>query len=112
LTTDTSAITACGNDLGFEAIFARQVEALGRVGDVAVAFSTSGNSPNVIAALRQAREQGLKTVGFAGNGGGALVALCDAVVVVPSATTARIQEVHILLAHMLCKAVEIRLGMV
>jgi D-sedoheptulose 7-phosphate isomerase len=112
LTTDTSALTACANDLGFDAVFARQVEALARPEDVVVGFSTSGRSPNVLAALREARKQGARTTGFTGAGGGEMVALCDALIAVPSTVTARIQEMHILLAHMLCKALEIRLGLV
>ncbi len=110
LTTDSSALTACGNDLGFEALFARQVEALGKSGDVAVGISTSGRSPNVLAALREARKQGLQTTGFSGGDGGDMPALCDALLVIPSRITARIQEMHIMIAHMLCKALERRLG--
>jgi D-sedoheptulose 7-phosphate isomerase len=112
LSTDTSALTACGNDLGFEAIFARQVEALARPGDVAVGFSTSGKSLNVIAALREARKKGARTTGFAGGDGGEMPALCDGLIVIPSRVTARVQEMHILVAHALCKIVEIRLGLV
>lgn len=110
LTTDTSALTACGNDLGFNEIFARQVEALARPGDVVVGFSTSGKSPNVLAGLREARRQSAHTTGFTGAGGGEMTALCDAILAVPSTVTARIQEMHITVAHMLCKALEIRLG--
>jgi D-sedoheptulose 7-phosphate isomerase len=112
LTTDTSALTAGGNDMGFESIFARQIEALGRPKDVAVGISTSGTSPNVIKALRQAKSMGLHTAGFAGGSGGLMGDLCDALIVVPSAVTARIQEMHILVGHMLCKALERRLGLV
>jgi D-sedoheptulose 7-phosphate isomerase len=112
LTTDTSALTACANDLGFEMVFARQVEALARPGDVAVAFSTSGKSPNVLAALKEARKQNLRTTGFAGGDGGPMRELCDAVIVIPSGVTARIQEMHITVGHMLCKALEQRLGLV
>jgi D-sedoheptulose 7-phosphate isomerase len=112
LTTDTSALTACGNDFGFDAIFERQVEALGRPPDVAVGISTSGNSPNVLRGLRKAREMGLKTIGFGGGNGGQLPPMCDALIVVPSAVTARIQEMHITIGHMLCKTLEQRLGLV
>jgi D-sedoheptulose 7-phosphate isomerase len=112
LTTDSSALTACGNDLGFDALFARQLAALARPGDVAVGISTSGKSPNVLAALRQARESDLRTTGFAGGDGGEMHELCDALLVVPSRVTARIQEMHITVAHMLCKALELRLGLV
>ncbi len=112
LTTDTSTLTAAGNDLGFERIFARQIEALGREGDVAIAISTSGRSANILAALRQARAQRLVTAAFAGKGGGDLRGLADHLLVVPSDTTARIQEMHILLGHMLCGALERELGLV
>ena len=111
LTTDTSALTAAGNDLGFERIFARQVEALGRKGDVAIGISTSGKSPNILAALRQARAQGLVTAALGGKGGGDLAGLADHLLIVPSDTTARIQEMHILLGQMLCGALEIELGL-
>jgi D-sedoheptulose 7-phosphate isomerase len=110
LTTDTSALTAAGNDLGFERIFARQIEALGRPGDVAIAISTSGRSPNIIAALKQAKAMQLITAALAGKGGGALVGLADHLLVVPSDVTARIQEMHITLGQMLCGALEIELG--
>lgn len=110
LTTDTSALTAGANDLGFETVFSRQLEALGRAGDVAVGISTSGRSPNVLAGLRTARERGLRTAGLTGGDGGEMRSLCDAVLIVPSRVTARIQELHILLGHMLCKALEQRLG--
>jgi D-sedoheptulose 7-phosphate isomerase len=111
LTTDTSTLTAAGNDLGFERIFARQIEALGRPGDVAIAISTSGKSPNVIAALRQAKTMRLITAALGGKGGGDMVSLADYLLVVPSNTTARIQEMHITLGQMLCGALEIELGL-
>ena len=111
LTTDTSALTAAGNDLGFDRIFARQIEALGKPGDVAVAISTSGKSPNVIAALRQAKAMQLVTAALGGKGGGDMAGLADHLLVVPSATTARIQEMHIALGQMLCGALEIELGL-
>jgi len=111
LTTDTSALTAAGNDLGFERIFARQIEALGRAGDVAIAISTSGKSANVLAALKQAKAQKLVTAALSGKGGGNLKGLADHLLLVPSDTTARIQEMHILLGQMLCGAVEIELGL-
>jgi len=111
LTTDTSVLTAAGNDLGFEQVFARQIEALGRKGDVAIAISTSGKSPNVIAALTQARAKGLVTVAFGGKGGGDMAGLADHLLVVPSDTTARIQEMHILIGQMLCGALEAELGL-
>lgn len=111
LTTDTSVLTAAGNDLGFEQIFARQIEALGRAGDVAIAISTSGKSPNVIAALRQAKAMKLVTAALGGKGGGGLAGHADHLLVVPSDTTARIQEMHIALGQMLCGALEIELGL-
>jgi D-sedoheptulose 7-phosphate isomerase len=111
LTTDTSTLTAAGNDLGFDRIFSRQIEALGRPGDVAIAISTSGKSPNVIAALKQAKSMRLVTAALGGKGGGDMAALADHMLVVPSDTTARIQEMHILLGQMLCGALEIELGL-
>lgn len=111
LTTDTSALTAAGNDLGFDKIFARQIEALGRSGDVAIAISTSGKSPNIIAALRQAKAMRLVTAALGGKGGGDLAGLADHLLVVPSDTTARIQEMHITVGQMLCGALEIELGL-
>jgi D-sedoheptulose 7-phosphate isomerase len=112
LSTDTSALTACGNDLGYDAIFERQIGALGRPHDVALGLSTSGNSPNVLRGLRLAKTIGLRTLGLSGGTGGQMAALCDALIVVPSAVTARIQEMHITIGHMLCKALEQRLGLV
>jgi D-sedoheptulose 7-phosphate isomerase len=112
LTTDTSALTACGNDLGFEAIFSRQIQALGRPGDVALGISTSGNSPNVLLALAEARRRGVHTIGLTSGTGGKMPALCDVVLAVPSKVTARIQEMHILIGHMLCKALEQRLELI
>ena len=111
LTTDTSALTACGNDLGFDRIFSRQIEALGRPGDIAFAISTSGKSPNIIVALKQAKSMGLVTAALGGKGGGDMAGLADHLLVVPSDTTARIQEMHITLGQMLCGALEIELGL-
>jgi D-sedoheptulose 7-phosphate isomerase len=111
LNTDTSALTAAGNDLGFEQVFARQIEALGKPGDVGIAISTSGKSPNVIAALKKARSMGLVTAAFGGKGGGDTAPLADHLLAVPSTTVARIQEMHILLGQMLCGALEIELGL-
>ncbi len=112
LTTDTSTITAAGNDLGFDRIFARQIAALGRPGDLVIAISTSGKSANIIAGLQQARAMKLVAAAFGGKGGGDMVGLADHLLVVPSGTTARIQEMHILLGQMLCGALEIELGLV
>lgn len=106
LTTDTSILTACSNDFSYEDIFARQIEALARPGDVAIGISTSGQSPNVIKALKAARAMGVVTAGFSGRDGGAMHHVCDALVVIPSDITARIQEMHILLGHVLCDALE------
>jgi D-sedoheptulose 7-phosphate isomerase len=111
LTTDSSTLTAAGNDFGFERIFARQIEALGKPGDVVIAISTSGKSPNIIAALKQAKAMQLITAAFGGKGGGAMAGLVDHLLVVPSDTTARIQEMHITLGQMLCGAIEIELGL-
>lgn len=111
LTTDTSALTAIGNDFGFEDIFSRQIEALGRAGDVAIGISTSGNSANVLKALKLAREEGIVTVGFTGGTGGKMAEVCDILLKVPSPTTARIQEMHITLGQMLCGALEQALGL-
>src|SRR5215470_5977136 len=111
LTTDMSTLTAAANDLGYDRVFSRQIEALGRPGDVAVGISTSGRSPNVLAALREARARQLHTTGLAGGDGGPMLALCDAAITVPSPVTARIQELHLLVSHMLCKALEERLGL-
>ena len=111
LTTDSSALTACGNDLGFDAIFSRQIEALGRAGDVAIGFSTSGNSPNIVLALQTARQMGLTAAAFTGRTGGKLKEIADPILLIPSNTTARIQEMHELLGHILCAEIEDRLGL-
>jgi len=111
LTTDTSALTAIGNDLGFEALFARQIAALGRAGDVAIGISTSGQSPNVLKGLEQARALGLTAAALGGRGGGKMKGLADPLLVVPSETTSRIQEMHIMLGQMLCGALELELGL-
>jgi D-sedoheptulose 7-phosphate isomerase len=112
LTTDTSALTAIGNDLGFEQIFARQLRAIGRKGDLAIGISTSGKSRNVILALEAARELGMVAAALGGKDGGALNGLADPLLIVPSRTIARIQEMHILLGQMLCGALEKELGLV
>lgn len=108
LTTDTSVLTAASNDLGYEYVFQRQMEALGRPGDVAIGISTSGSSPNVIKALDTARELGLVASALTGNEGGALVKVADPLLIVPSTDTPRIQEMHILLLHLLCHELEQR----
>jgi D-sedoheptulose 7-phosphate isomerase len=110
LTTDSSALTCIGNDFGFDEVFARQVEGLGRAGDVLIAISTSGNSPNVIRAVEVAKPMGIYTVGFLGRDGGKLAPLVDLPIVVPAEETARIQEAHIFLGHVMCALIEKELG--
>lgn len=106
LTTDTSAITAIGNDFGFEFIFSRQVEALAKKGDVLLAISTSGNSQNIIKAIDTAKSKGCKIIGLSGRDGGAMNECVDLNIVVPSSSTPRIQEVHLLIEHILCNLIE------
>jgi D-sedoheptulose 7-phosphate isomerase len=106
LTTDTSILTAGGNDFGFEQVFARQIEALGKAGDVFLAISTSGNSPNVLRAIEQARSMNIAVVGLTGQGGGKMRDLCDHSIVIPSKITMHIQECHLALEHILCLTVE------
>jgi D-sedoheptulose 7-phosphate isomerase len=106
LTTDTSALTAIGNDYGFEKIFERQFEALALKGDVLIGISTSGNSKNVINAFVKAKELGCKTIGLTGNGGGVISEYCTTNIIIPSSVTARIQEMHILLGHIFCDYVD------
>lgn len=108
LTVDSSALTAIGNDYGFEQVYARQVRGLGIDGDVALAITTSGRSPNILAGVAAARERGMKVVGLTGAKGTDFAALCDACVVVPSRNTARIQELHITVGHLLCEIVDAR----
>lgn len=110
LTENASNVTAIANDYSYEAVFARQIEALGKPGDVAVGISTSGKSPNVLAALRSAKKLGIITVGMTGQSGNAMGALVDYCICVPSSRTARIQEAHILIGHILCEIVERYLG--
>jgi D-sedoheptulose 7-phosphate isomerase len=112
LGTDTSALTACANDLGYEALFERQLAGLGRMHDAAIGISTSGKSPNVLRGIRQAKAMGLTTLGLTGGSGGEMPGICDVCVVVPSTVTARIQEMHIMIGHFWCKALEQRLGFV
>jgi D-sedoheptulose 7-phosphate isomerase len=111
LSTDSSALTCISNDYGFDDAFCRQVVGLGRAGDCLVTISTSGNSRNVIKAAEAARAADIWTIGLLGRDGGALAALCDVPIVVPSATTARIQEAHIFIGHSLCAMVEQRLSL-
>lgn len=106
LTTDTSALTAIANDYGFERIFARQVDALAQAGDVLIGISTSGNSANVLQGLQAGKKAGCKVVGLTGNTGGQMAGLCDITLIVNSKTTARIQEAHILIGHVICAAID------
>jgi len=110
LTTDSSILTAVGNDYGFDQIFARQVQALGRPGDVAIAISTSGNSPNIIEGVKAARKGYLKTIGLSGKDGGLLATEADVVITIASISTARIQECHITIGHLLCELTEATLA--
>jgi D-sedoheptulose 7-phosphate isomerase len=112
LTTDTSMLTAIGNDWSFDDLFSRQVEAIGNHGDVAIAISTSGKSENVLRGLAVAKEKGLVPTGLSGKGGGGMSDLCDPFLLVPSDITSRIQEMHITLGHMLCGALEQELGLI
>jgi len=106
LTTDTSVLTSIGNDFSFDMIFARQIQAFGVAGDVFIAISTSGNSPNILNALEQARKQGLATIGLTGLTGGKLKTLCDICLCAPSDSTPHIQECHLVLQHILCACIE------
>ena len=106
LTVDTSILTAIANDYGYDRIFARQVEALGSTGDVLVAVSTSGNSANVLAAVAEAKSKGIKTIGMTAAGGGKMAEVCDGCLVIPDKVTARAEEVHGLIGHILCEIVE------
>jgi len=106
LTTDTSALTAIGNDYGYDRVFERQTEGLAFEGDVLIGISTSGNSPNVLKALELGRKKGCATIGLSGRDGGIMNSVCDVNIVVPSLVTARIQEMHILIGHIICTAVD------
>jgi D-sedoheptulose 7-phosphate isomerase len=106
LSTDTSILTSVGNDYGFEHVFARQVEALCRPEDVLIGISTSGNSANVLRAIRVGKEIGAATIAFTGEGGGQLAEICDLTLAIPSRVTARVQEAHILIGHILCELID------
>jgi D-sedoheptulose 7-phosphate isomerase len=106
LTTDTSILTSVSNDITFDEIFSKQLRALGKEGDVAIGISTSGNSPNIVKAFEVAKEMGMKRVALTGNNGGVISKMADFSLVVPSTSTPRIQEVHILIGHILCEMVE------
>jgi D-sedoheptulose 7-phosphate isomerase len=109
LTTDTSALTAIANDYGYDQVFARQLRAHGRPGDVAIGLTTSGASPNIMAAFRAAREMQITTVAFTGNGGGGIVGVSDIAIVGPSGPSWMVQEVHLALGHITCELVELRM---
>ncbi len=106
LTTDTSILTSIANDYSYDTVFERQVEGLGRAGDVLIGISTSGNSENVLRAMKKARDIGMHTIGLTGEDGGKLKSICDLTLTVPSRITARIQEMHILAGHIICELVE------
>lgn len=106
LTTDTSILTAIGNDYGYEKLFARQIQALGNKGDIFIGYSTSGRSKNILNALEESRRKGLISVGFGGDAGGLLPDLCDHLLLVPAQTTPTIQEGHLILGHILCGLIE------
>jgi D-sedoheptulose 7-phosphate isomerase len=106
LTTDSSILTAIGNDWAFESIFSRQIEALAQPGDVFLGISTSGNSKNILRALHEAKKLGVHTIGFTGNGGGQMRTLCDYNIIIPSSVTMNIQESHLALEHIFCMLVE------
>lgn len=103
LTVDTSILTAVGNDYGYDKVFERQIEALARPGDVLIGISTSGNSGNVVAAIELAKEMGCYTAGFTAAGGGKMASICDEIIAVPAKVTARAQEMHILMGHIICE---------
>jgi D-sedoheptulose 7-phosphate isomerase len=108
---ETAALTACANDFGYDRVFARQIESLGRPGDLALAISTSGRSPNIIEGLKTARAMGIAAAGLGGGDGGAMAGLAQPLILVPSTVTARIQELHITLGQMLCAGLEAELGL-
>lgn len=110
LTTDTSALTAIANDYGFERVFARQVEGLGQPGDVFIGITTSGRSPNILAALEVARQRGLVTVCMTGPSGGSMGTLCDHLLIAPAPETALVQQIHLMAAHAICDEIEVALG--
>lgn len=106
LTTDTSALTAIGNDYGYERVFARQLESIGRAGDVLIAITTSGNSPNILAALETAKKMDVFTIGLTGKSGGKMAPMCDVALKMPSSFTPNIQECHIMFGHIICHIIE------
>lgn len=106
LTTDTSALTAIGNDYGYEQVFSRQLEAIGQKGDVLIAISTSGNSPNILRVIEAAKQRGVHTIGMTGKSGGKMMGQCDIMLAMPSGHTPHVQECHITLGHIICQIVE------
>ncbi len=106
LTTDTSVITAIGNDYGYENLFARQIQSLGKIGDVYIAYSTSGSSPNIVKSLSAAKTFGMHTIGLTGNRAGDMLSFCDVKIEVPSPSTPRIQEAHLVIGHYICEQIE------
>jgi len=110
LSVDTSALTAIGNDYGFDRVFARQLQGLAHKGDVAIGLTTSGKSPNVIEGLRMARDRGATTITFTGNGGGPILNVADIAIVGPTGPSWKVQEVHLTLGHIMCELVELRLA--
>jgi D-sedoheptulose 7-phosphate isomerase len=106
LTTDTSIITSVSNDYGFETLFSRQVQAIGKKGDILILLSTSGNSQDILNAIPEARKAGIVTIGLTGSSGGKMVDMCDIILKIPSAETPRIQEAHILIGHIICDLIE------
>jgi D-sedoheptulose 7-phosphate isomerase len=106
LTTDTSALTAIGNDYGYERVFARQLESVGQEGDVFIAISTSGNSANILTALEAAKAKGIQTIGLTGKSGGKMAGMCDIALKMPSGNTPNIQECHIMFGHIICQMIE------
>jgi D-sedoheptulose 7-phosphate isomerase len=110
LTTDTSILTSCGNDYGFDRVFERQIEALGSPGDAFIAISTSGNSKNVLLAVKEAKKNGMTVIGMTGGGGGKMASLCDILIDIKSSNTMRIQESHITFMHIICDLTEKKLA--
>ena len=109
LTTDTSVLTAIGNDYGYENLFSRQIQSLGRPGDVYIAYSTSGSSPNIVKSLCVAKDLGIQSIGLTGNRSGKMLPFCDVKIEVPSSLTPRIQEAHLVIGHYICEQIEINI---
>ncbi len=112
LATDSSTLAACGNELGYDLVFARQIEAMAKTSDAVLCISTSSNAPNILKGLKAARHRGAATIGLTGGSSGHMPEYCDATIAVPSMVAARIHEMHLMIGHMLCKALEQRLGLI